>query len=33
LELSIAKLEAAVSGLELALVTERDLPNPLKALN
>ena len=35
LELSVAKLEAAVSALELALVTERGkvlfLPNPLKA--
>ena len=37
LELSITKLEAAVSTLELALATERgrvlDLPNPLKSVN
>jgi hypothetical protein len=37
LELSIAKLETALSALELALVTGRgrvlDLPNPLKSVN
>jgi len=37
LELAVAKLEAAVSALELALVTERgrvlDLLNPLKRVN
>lgn len=37
LELQIAKLEAALSALELALVSERsraiDLPNPLKNVN
>jgi hypothetical protein len=37
LELVVAKLEAAVSALALALVTERgkvlDLPNPLKLVN
>ena len=37
LELSVAKLEAAVSALELALNVERgrvlDLPNPMKSVN